>query len=152
MENKIGAWEREAQMFIVDTSSDYQTCTLMMDTLEDEYKIFEKELIEKLSIQINKVRNCLKIQINSKFIFMCIWDYSIQKYIVFCSDLFQENDTDYICNLAKQFIDISIKCASDGFVVKSINPNNRLLDLAFLSRCQVEMLSRNLEAQNNNKK
>ena len=143
MTQEIGAWERKAKISLVDVQHDKEMFLNVLDRLEEENSLNEHVL--KLSMpQIELARSNLAGDSSKKFICMFVWGYDTQHYLPFCSDVFDDDNTEYLQQIIRRYIDISIQCCSDGFEVVTFSDNNKLLALTMQALCENEMMQINL--------
>lgn len=145
MSDYIGAWERRATIFLVDTLLDKDIFFPLLQKMEEEHALVPALTdAEAVRMQLDKAYECLAQTSGEKFICMFIWDFSNQAYLPFCSDSFVDSDTESIVNTIKSFITFSIDCCSNGFLFKTMNEENKLLALAIQALCENEMMQRSL--------
>jgi hypothetical protein len=143
MAEVIGAWEREAKIFLVDIKNDKEIFTFVLDKLVEENSAVT-DVLNGCIAQINHAKQNLE-KINNFFICMFIWDFDSQFYLPFTSPVFESSDVWLLNEIVKKFIDISIQCCSDGFEVKTFNDENKLLAYALQVTCENELMQFNLK-------
>ena len=141
----VGAWERKAKICLVDVSIDRDIFTDVLNNLLSENK--SDESVYKITLpQIELAHKNLTSSANEKFICMFVWGYDKQRYLPFCSALFNDEDTEIIQKIVSQFIEISIQCCSDGFEIVTFNEKNKLLAFALQALCENQIMQLNLKA------
>ena len=141
----VGAWERKAKICLVDVSIDRDIFTDVLNNLLSENK--SDESVYKITLpQIELAHKHLTSSANEKFICMFVWGYDKQHYLPFCSELFNDEDTESIQKIVTHFIEISIQCCSDGFELVTFNEQNKLLAFALQALCENQIMQFNLKA------
>ena len=144
MTNKIGAWERKALLYLVDTTYDVDAVYLLLEKLEKENNLIQ--ITENLwDIQIEFARSNLASPEGKKFILMFVWDFDNQIYLPFTSKLFNEEDTDYLKETVANLIKASVELCSDGFELRTINEKNKLLAFTIQVLCENNTMQINLD-------
>ena len=144
MTNKIGAWERKALLYLIDTKYDADSVYLLLEKLENENNF--KQITENLwDKQIEFARSNLVSPEGKKFILMFVWDFDYQIYIPFASKLFNEEDTDYLTETVANLIKASVELCSDGFELRTINEKNKLLAFTIQVLCENNTMQINLD-------
>lgn len=150
MAEKVGAWEREAKIFLVDIKNDKEIFTNVLDKLVEENSAVP-DVLNGCIAQINHAKQNLEKEDNF-FICMFIWDFESQFYLPFTSPIFESSDVWLLNRIVKKFIDMSIQCCSDGFQVKTINDENKLLAYALQLTCENEIMQFKLKNYENYEK
>ena len=149
MTQEIGAWERKAKISLVDIQHDKEIFENMLNGLEAENSA--NASVMQLSMpQIELARKNLASNQAKKFICMFVWGFETQHYLPFCSDVFDDENTEYLQHIIRLYIDISIQCCSDGFEVVTFSDNNKLLAMAMQALCENEMMQINLRLKESN--
>jgi hypothetical protein len=144
MTDKIGAWERQAKICLVDVSLDRAIFENLLNNLQEENR--DNEDVYKVSLpQIELALENLSAPKNVKFICMFVWDYNKQYYLPVCSKPFTIEDVDEITEIVKNLIEVSVKCCSDGFELVTFNESNKLLSLTIQALSENRMMQYSLE-------
>lgn len=151
MTDYIGAWERSATIFLVDTMLDTESFTPLLEKLEDEHASIPTLANSPVVLQqFQQARQCLTDESGGKFLCMFVWNYSNQAYFPVCTDLFQDSDTEIIMKFVKSFVDCLVGCSCKGFTLKTLNDENKLLALAIQALCENEIMQLNLSKYETN--
>jgi hypothetical protein len=145
MTEKIGAWERKAEICIVDIRNDKDYFLSLLERMVEEYKSFPKYLNSCMP-QLELAKNQLNHGVDDYFLCMFVWDYDNQYFIPFTSPIVKFEDVDLLNEIVVKFIEISIQCCSDGFEVVTFNDNNKLLAFALQALCENKIMEFNLKA------
>jgi hypothetical protein len=139
MTEEIGAWERKAEICLVDIRNDKDNFFGLLERMVGEYKSSPK-YSNSCMPQIEIARNNLKYEIDDYFLCMFVWDYDNQHFIPFTSPVVKFEDVDLLHEIVIKFIEISIQCCSDGFEVITFNDNNKLLAFALQALCENQIM------------
>jgi len=144
MTEEIGAWERKAEICLVDIRNDKDYFLSLLEHMVDEYKTFPK-YSNSCMPQIEIARNNLNYEVDDYFLCMFVWDYDNQYFIPFTSPVAKFEDFDLLNKIVERFIEISIQCCSDGFEVVTFNDNNKLLAFTITVLSDNQILKYNLK-------
>ncbi len=144
MTEEIGAWERKAEICLVDIRNDKDNFIGLLERMAGEYKSSPK-YSNSCMPQIEIARNNLNDEIDDYFLCMFVWDYDNQYFIPFTSPVIKFEDVDLLHEVVIKFIEISIQCCSDGFEVVTFNDNNKLLAFALQALCENQIMQINLK-------
>ena len=126
MTETVGAWERKAEICLVDIRNDKDYFLGLLERMVEEYNGFPK-YSNSCMPQIEIARNNIKYEVDDYFLCMFVWDYDNQFFIPFTSPVVKFEDFDLLNQIVEKFIEISIQCCSDGFEIVTFNDNNKLL-------------------------
>jgi len=144
MSEIVGAWERKAKICLVDVIQDNEVFSNLLLHLEKENQS-NLQVFQQTSPQVDLARLHLSSGANVKFICMLVWGYDTQQYLPFTSDIFGNDDVEFLQDIVKKFIEISIQCCSDGYEVTTFSDANKLLAYAIQATCENEMMAINLK-------
>ncbi len=135
----IGAWERKAEICLVDIRNDKDNFIGLLERMVEEYKSSPK-YSNSCMPQLEIARNNLNCEIDNYFLCMFVWDYDNQYFIPFTSPVIKFEDVDLLHEIVIKFIEISVQCCSDGFEVVTFNDKNKLLAFALQALCENQIM------------